>query len=69
MEFMCPACGKWTEIAERQAISGNRCRCAEYWTVLLIESHRPFRVRVEPSTGKPLAHVGSGTPQGGEEHD
>ena len=69
MEFVCPGCGKWTEIPERQVFTSNRCRCSECWALLLIESQHPFRVRVETAaTSKLAANVGRIRTQGGEGH-
>jgi len=69
MELICPMCNKWTEIPERQAFAGNRCRCQACWAPLRIDSGLPFRVHVEPSSVKSTPKIGSGIAQGGKEHD
>jgi hypothetical protein len=55
MEVICPACQKWIEIPERQAVAGGRCRCDECWGVLKIASVRPLRVELGPRVETPQA--------------
>jgi hypothetical protein len=55
MEVICPACHKWIEIPEHQAVAGGRCRCDECWGVLKIASVRPFRVDVVSRAETPEA--------------
>jgi len=60
MEFMCPVCGKWTEVHEHQVFAANRFRCRRCGGLLLVVSARPFRVAPERDLGKPPVGVGSG---------
>jgi len=68
MEFMCPVCGKWTEIHEHQVFAGNRCRCRRCGGLLRITSTRPFSIVVEDSLNGPPVRIGSGAGAKEEEH-
>jgi hypothetical protein len=51
MELVCPACRKWIEVAERDAILGGRPRCPECWEMLKVKSVRPLVLQVESRAG------------------
>ena len=59
MEFICPVCGRFIEAREQQVFLGNRLRCSECWSALLIESTRPFRVWAEAKSHEAPMSVGS----------
>jgi len=68
MEFLCPICGKWTELREHQVFAGTRCRCPRCGGLLLVTSARPFRIEVEGTSEKPVVRVGTGIGQKEENH-
>ncbi len=67
VEFMCPVCGKWTEIHEYQVIAGSQCKCPRCWALLRVESVRPFRIQVEGAIKKPAVRIGSGVSKKGKQ--
>ena len=68
MEFICPVCGKWTQIHEHQVLAGNQCRCRRRGGLLRAESVRPFRIQAESTIGQSAVRMGSNASQGGESH-
>jgi len=65
MEFLCPACSRWTTIPENQVLVGSRCRCHRCAEVLLVVSTRPFDVATAESTERVAERIGGWTKQKG----
>ena len=68
MEFLCPVCGKFTEVRERLVFGGSSFRCAECWSGLQVESLNPFRVRVEKMSHKSPVIIGCREARRGEKN-
>ena len=52
MEVTCPACRRYIEIPDQQALTGNRCRCQKCWETFFVLSTRPLRIRLETPAEK-----------------
>jgi len=67
MEFICPACGKFTEVQEQKVFRGNHFKCNTCWSELVFESTQPLRVRfVSEVAETPVASGGRAVRRGGK---